>query len=101
MYAITATGFRAINSSADIQAGETAVETVPQSLLDSIATSTASRDTYAKNIRSQADQALTELRTFRDLASPTNAQVVAVVKLLCRVAIGLIRLQLAKLDGDS
>lgn|GEM_PF-3777307 len=101
MYAITANGFRAINSADDLQAGETAVETIPQSLLDSIAASDAARATYARSIRGQADQALTDLRTFRDLASPTNAQTVAAVKLLCRVAIGLIRLQLSKLDGDS
>lgn len=53
------------------------------------------------SIRGQADQALDGLRAYRDNASPTNAQTVTAVKLLCRVAIGLIRLQLSKLDSDS
>ena len=34
MYAITQTGWRAITSADDIQPGETASETIPQSLLD-------------------------------------------------------------------
>jgi len=34
MYAITQTGWRAIASADDLQAGETASETIPQSLLD-------------------------------------------------------------------
>ena len=34
MYAITQTGWRAIASADDIQPGETASETIPQSLLD-------------------------------------------------------------------
>lgn len=101
MYAITSTGFRAIASPADLQPGETAVDAVPQSLIDSIAQSATARDTTAANLRAQADQALDGLRAFRDNASPTNAQVVAAVKLLCRVAIGLIRLQIAKLDGEG
>lgn len=50
-------------------------------------------------LRQQAEQALDSLRAYRDAASPTNAQTVAAVKLLCRVCIGLIRLALRKLDG--
>lgn len=34
---------------------------------------------------------LASLQTYRDLASPTNAQTLAVVKLLCRIAQVLIR----------
>lgn len=101
MYAITATSFRAIASSGDLLPGETAVDTIPQSLLDSITVASASRDTYASNIRTQGEQALTELRAYRDLASPTNAQTLAVVKVMCKVCIGIIRIQLGKLDGDS
>lgn len=41
--------------------------------------------------RDQARQAITNLRAYDNLASPTNAQTVAVVKLLCRVCIALIR----------
>lgn len=41
--------------------------------------------------REQARQAVTNLRAYADAASPTNAQTVAIVKLLCRVCIRLIR----------
>lgn len=41
--------------------------------------------------RDQVKQAVTNLRAYENAASPTNAQTVAVVKLLCRVAIRLIR----------
>lgn len=58
-------------------------------------------DASASQINSDILAALTNLRAYRDLASPTNAQTVAVVKLLCRVAISLIRLQLARLDATD
>lgn len=45
------------------------------------------------------DQAMGQLRTFVALTAPTNAQIVAVVKLLCRVVLRLSRLQLARFDG--
>lgn len=101
MFAITATGWRTIEHAGQLQPGETAVEEIPQSLLDSISASAATKAQNLATIRQQAELALVELRAFRDLASPTNAQTLAVVKVLCRVAIGLIRLQLNKLDGDS
>lgn len=47
------------------------------------------------------DQALDQLRAFVALPAPTNAQVVAVVKLLCRVVVRLGRLQLGKFDGTD
>lgn len=50
-------------------------------------------------LRQQADAALANLRAYRDLAGPTNVETVQAVKLLCRVAIGLIRLVLRKLDS--
>lgn len=59
----------------------------------------AQQDANALSLEDQAAQALASLRTYRDLASPTNAQTVAAVKLLCRVAIGLIRLRLAKFEA--
>lgn len=43
--------------------------------------------------RDQAAAAVTNLRAFIGASSPSNAQVVAVVKLLCRVAIYFIRLR--------
>lgn len=101
MYAITSTSYRVISSAADLLPGETAAESVPQSLVDSITQSITAREATATNLRAQAEQALDGLRSFRDNASPTNAQVVAAVKLLCRVAIGLIRLQIAKLDAEN
>lgn len=52
-------------------------------------------------IRTQAEQAIANLGAYRDLTNPTNAQTIAAVKLLCRVAIGLIRLQLRKFDGTD
>jgi hypothetical protein len=44
---------------------------------------------------------LANLRAYRDLASPTNAQTLAAVKLLCRVAIGLIRWRIGRLDATD
>lgn len=55
----------------------------------------------ADSLRSQASDALANLRAYRNLASPTNAQTVAAVKLLCRVAIGLIRLRLERFDATD
>lgn len=54
-----------------------------------------------KTMEQQADTALANLRAYRDNANPTNAQTVAVIKTLCRVAIALIRLRLAKLDATD
>jgi len=59
------------------------------------------QDSNETTLRQQADAALTDLRAYRDLASPTNAQTVQAVKLLCRVCIGLIRLLLRKIDGTA
>lgn len=101
MYAITDKSFRYINDASEVIEGETAVENVPQSLLDSIAASENSEITKRQQICNNAEQALVDLRAYRDLASPTNAQTVAVVKLLCRVCIGLIRLVLRKLDSTD
>jgi hypothetical protein len=57
------------------------------------------RITYANGnedaIRTAARQALAVNRTFLDLASPTNAQTLAQVKHLTRVANGLLRIELA------
>lgn len=57
------------------------------------------RVTYANGnedaIRKAARQALGINRTFLDLAAPTNAQTLAQVKHLTRVANGLLRIELA------
>ena len=50
-------------------------------------------------LRQQAEAALVDLRAYRDAPTTTNAQDKAAIKLLVRVAIGLIRLALRKLDA--
>jgi hypothetical protein len=101
MYAITATSYRAIRDASDVAIGETAVDTVPRSLLDSIAATETAQRTNTATLRDRADTAIQNLRDYRDLASPTNAQTVAVVKLMCRVCISLIRLAIGKLEGTD
>lgn len=59
------------------------------------------KEANGRTMEQQADQALANLRAYRDLASPSNAQTIAVIKVLCRVAIGLIRLRLSKLDATD
>lgn len=54
-----------------------------------------------ETIQAQAEGAMTDLRAYADTASPTNAQTVVVVKLLCRVCIRLIRLVLHRLDATT
>ncbi len=57
--------------------------------------------TNEDTIRVQAVDALANLRAYVALAAPTSAQTTAAVKLLCRVAISLIRLQLGRLDATD
>lgn len=59
----------------------------------------AQQEANGRTIEQQAEQAIANLRAYRDLASPTPAQTAAAVKLLCRVAISLIRLQLRRFDA--
>lgn len=47
------------------------------------------------------DQALDGLRSYVGLATPTAAQTAVAVKLLCRVAIAVIRLQRNRFDGTD
>lgn len=101
MYAYTATSYRAIRDPADAQPGETVAEAVPQTILDAISAVETQRSTTATSIRQQAEAALVDLRAFRDLASPTNAQILAAAKLNTRVNIGVIRLLLSKLDATD
>lgn len=98
MYALTATGYRSITSADDLLPGETLSETIPAPLQAALAADKATRANIRAAIASEADAALAELRAFRDLSAPTNAQTLAVVKLLCRVCIGLIKLSLNKLS---
>lgn len=51
-------------------------------------------------IEYQADQAIGTINTFLQLSSPTNAQVVAYVKLLGRVDKALIKLNIEDTPGD-
>ncbi len=99
MYAITATSYRSIARADDAHAGETVVDAVPQSLIDSLANAESANTAVSSDLRTEAGNALANLRAYRDLTTPSNAQTIAVVKLLCRVAITLTRLQLAKLDA--
>lgn len=101
MYAYTASSYRRISTPSDALPGESVAGSVPESVLDAISANRESRDANLLVIRDNAEQALTNLRAYRDLASPTNAQTIAAVKLLCRVCIGLIRLQLAKFDSTD
>lgn len=50
------------------------------------------------DIEARAERAIEDLRAYRGLATPSNAQTIAVIKLLCLVVIGLIRLNLHKFD---
>lgn len=101
LYAIKGNSFRAIASPSDALAGEVVSNTIPQSLLDQVAADEAFIAGNDATLRTQAEGAMDSLRAFRDLASPTNAQVIAVVKLLCRVALGLIRWRSGKLDATD
>lgn len=57
--------------------------------------------TNARTLSDNADAALDSLRAYVALTSPTAAQTTATVKLLCRVAIALIRLVLRQLDDTN
>src|SRR5262245_48799462 len=59
------------------------------------------QEANGRTIETQVSQSLAALRAYRDLASPTNAQTVAAVKLLCRVAIWLIRLKFFTFDATD
>jgi hypothetical protein len=61
----------------------------------------AQLDANAATLQQQAANALDNLRAYRDNASPSNADTVKAVKLLCKVAIGLIRMRLAKFDATD
>lgn len=99
MYAVTQTSFRAIRYPSDAVPGENVVDEAPQSLVDTITAIEAAKDSNALALRGMAEGSLADIRAFLSLPAPTNAQTLVVVKLLCRVCIGLIRLQLRKLDG--
>lgn len=58
-------------------------------------------DSNRRTLQDQAEQALAANRTFLALASPTNAQTLAQVKMLSREANGLIRLALNLFDGTD
>jgi hypothetical protein len=64
-------------------------------------TTAATEGATVAALDSRLDQALAGLRTYINTASPTTAQTTAVVKLLCRVAVALIRRQRNALDGTD
>lgn len=101
MYATTPKGYRAITSADEAVAGETVVTDLPQTLVDALAATDATRRNVLASLSSEADVAIDNLRAYRALATPTNTQTIAVVRLLCRVALVLIRLQVAKLDATG
>lgn len=57
------------------------------------------QETNGQTLRDKADGAMADLATFLALQSPTNAQTLAAVRLLCRIVRVLIRLQLRKFDA--
>lgn len=52
-----------------------------------------------ETLHERAVAAYQDLQAFENLSSPTNAQTLAAVRLLCKVVRGLIRLQLRRLDS--
>jgi hypothetical protein len=54
-----------------------------------------------ETLHGRALAAYQDLQAFENLATPTNAQILAAVRLLCKVARGLIRLQLRRLDATD
>ena len=101
MYAITEISYCAIPGGGELLPGETLVQTVPTELVELIDSIGEQRRAKVLEMDAQAEMALSSLRAYRDLASPTNAQTVAVVRLPCRVAIVLLRHRLGRLDGTD
>ena len=64
MYAITSTSYRAISSAADAQPGETAVDTLPTSLLTTL---------HAAEIRGQRDSLIATCDWTQAADSPLDA----------------------------
>lgn len=90
--------------SMDAKTGKTTAETIDLPVLtveEGQAVQAAEEQLAAtgRTLEDRAFAALDSLRAYRDLQSPTNAQTVQAVKLLCRVCIGLIRLHLRRFDG--
>jgi hypothetical protein len=98
---------RVLNQITNAATGETTEEWIdlPDVMTETegqaAAAQVAQQNANVATLQQQAADALVNLRAYRDLASPTNAQTVATVKLLCRVAIGLIRLRLEKFDATD
>lgn len=59
------------------------------------------RDANRSTMESRLDQAETNLLAYINLSAPTAAQTTAAVKMLCRVALGLVRLTRNRLDDPS
>lgn len=61
----------------------------------------ANEEAVLGNVQAQAQAAITSLRAYRALSSPTQAATVTVVKLLCLVVIQLIRLVMRRFDEQD
>lgn len=72
-----------------------------QSVIRNIALEPATLAGNDASLRQQADTALATLRLYRDKASPTAADDKAILKVLVRAVIALVRLVLQKLDGTG
>lgn len=70
-------------------------------LVESSTVEIPAEETHRTLSAQRAERALTDLRAYIALANPSAAQTTAVVKLLCRVAVTLIRLQLGRHEGTD
>lgn len=62
---------------------------------------TVNQGVTMQNAESQAQAAITNLRAYIALPSPTAAQTTAVVKLLCRAMLQMIRIVLQRFDDSD
>jgi cytochrome c553 len=90
----------------DAKTGETTERwiDIPQAYFDAQAALIAAEkqaDTNRQTIEQQADSAMADLSAFLALQSPTNAQTLAAVRLLCRIQRKMIRLAVRKFDGTD
>lgn len=55
----------------------------------------------SRDMEQQAENALDSLRAYIANGSPTNAQTIAVIKVICRVCVFLIRWKLGRLEAST
>lgn len=66
-----------------------------------VAPEDANAESTMQNAQAQAQAAITNLRAYLALPSPTAAQTTAVVKLLCRAMLQVIRIILQRWDDSD